>query len=66
VKAIHRGALRHVTDDDGAGVLLDDGIYVRFGDPDLIIDPTDDQVDVALAGLTIPPDAEDESDLGRL
>ena len=60
MKAIHRGALRHVTDDDGAGVLLDDGIYVRFGDPDLIIDPTDDQVDAALAGLPIPPDPEGE------
>lgn len=60
MKAIHRGALQHVTDDDGASVLLDDRIYVRFGDPDLIIDPTDDQVDAALAGLPIPPDPEDE------
>jgi hypothetical protein len=61
VKAIHFGVLRHVTDDDGAGVLLDGEVYVRFGDPDLIIDPTDDQVGAALACLPIPPDPEDEA-----
>jgi len=61
MKAIHRGVLRHVDDDDGAGVLLGGGVYVRFGDPDLIIDPTDDQVDSALACLPIPPDPEDEA-----
>ena len=60
MKAIHRGVLRHVNDDDGAGVLLDGEVYVPFGDPDLIIDPTDDQVDAALAGLPITPDPEGE------
>lgn len=62
MKAIWMGDVYHVAEDYGEGLALDHGegrVYVPFGDRDLIVDPTDDQVDAARAGLPIPPDPDD-------
>lgn len=64
MKAIYRGELHHVIDDAGDGVILDyedepGWIKVEYGEDSLIVDPTDDQVDAARAGLPIPPDPDD-------
>lgn len=47
MRAIYRGHLSTITDDTGDGVVLDDDMWVPFNDPDLVIDPTDDEVDAA-------------------
>jgi len=53
MKAIYKGKLYSIWDDQGRGVdLIDDVedggegnvLSVSYGDPDLIIDPTDDEI----------------------
>lgn len=65
MKAIYRGKLHHIDADSGNGVVLDDGSEVSFGDHELIIDPTDDQVAAAIAGEPIPADPDDIANFGQ-
>jgi len=55
MKAIYQGKLWHVMDDDGGGLFLEraDGslIHAPYDDPSLIVDPTDDEVELAAAGI---------------
>ena len=44
MKAIHRGKLYRIDGDYGDGLILDNGQRVPYSDPDLTIDPTDDEV----------------------
>lgn len=56
MKAIYRGILYTVIKDDADGVTLEHGAlrsYVRYGDPDVIFDPTDGEL--MDAGLLSPP-----------
>jgi hypothetical protein len=58
----YREVGEHITPEEGwVGSILEpiaggDRVTVRFGDPSLIIDPTDQQWDAAKAGSSIPPD----------
>ena len=55
MKVIHRGKLYSVIADSGEGLWLDDGHYVEYADPTLIVDPDDHQVE----GITIWEDASE-------
>ena len=48
-------------DETGDGVVLDCGHTVDYGDPTLIVDPTDEQIAAVLAGRPIPPDPDDDA-----
>ena len=63
MKAIYRGRLAHVTDETGAGVVLDGDLFVGYEDSGLIVDPNDDQVAAAEAGSTIPMDPDEGAEL---
>jgi hypothetical protein len=45
MKAIWRGKVYHVEDDDGNNVHLHGGVVVPFSDADLVIDPTDGELE---------------------
>lgn len=49
MKAIYKGTLYSIVGDNTEGLQLmideNDWLYVDYNDPDLIIDPTDDEVD---------------------
>jgi hypothetical protein len=64
--AIYRGHLAYMGDNTGDGVMLDfmDGtapVEVSFGEDDLVVDATDDQVAAAREGRPIPPDPESDA-----
>ena len=74
MKAIYNGRLATITDtmsrpggnsnEDGA--ILDEELWVAFGDPNLVVDPTDDQVEAALLGLPIPADPELDAEIAAM
>ena len=59
MKAIHNGEVKHIADHLGDGVTFIEGGRADFGDPDLIVDPTDEQVEAAEQHRPIPPDPDD-------
>ena len=48
MKAIYQSKLYYIEEAEGDCVLLEDGTRVPYGDPSLIIDPTDDEVDALM------------------
>jgi hypothetical protein len=65
----YREVGEHTTHEEGwVGSILDpltggEVVVVRFGDPSLIIDPTDAQWEAAKAGLPIPADPDADVEL---
>src|SRR4030095_14464705 len=60
--AIYKGGAYRVGDNLNACELLDRNTGARvqlvdYGDPDLLVDPTDDQIDAAKQGLPLPPES---------
>ncbi|HEV8483250.1 MAG TPA: hypothetical protein VGV87_06820 [Blastocatellia bacterium] len=51
MKAIYQNKLYHIEEAEWECVVLEDGTRVPYSDPTLIIDPTDDEVDLCLERL---------------
>lgn len=66
MKAIYRGVVCHVTDETKDGVILDGELAVSFSDLGLVIDPTDQQIEAAHRGDTIPMEPEERAFLEDL
>ena len=66
--AIYTGRLARIIDNLGDDVLIEfedggDRVTIPFGAPTLVIDPTDDQVVAARAGLPLPRDYASEREV---
>ena len=66
MRAIYKGVIANVTDDTGAGLILDGELYVSFADLGLVIDPTDAQLEAARNGEEIPLDDDETRDIAGI